>query len=127
MKLIDWERLKGLRRMLVTDRPEPTRQAERIVAMQRDVVLPSKAGVILVVFYYLFLSDWLYEMPTTRSVVQDTLKDYFLVYILCNCLRRACFLLLAAAAAGPVSMAGVHNGVVGWVVYRGADDCHGRF
>ena len=77
--------------MLVTDRPEPTRQAERILAMQRDVVLPSKAGVILVVFYYLFLSDWLYEAPTTRSVVQDTLKEYFLVYLLCNCLGALFF------------------------------------
>ena len=77
--------------MLVTDRPEPTRQAERILAMQRDVVLPSKAGVILVVFYYLFLSDWNYETPTTRLVVQDTLKDYFLVYVLCNCLGALFF------------------------------------
>ena len=51
MKFIDWERLKGLRRLLATDRPEPTQQAERIVAMQRNVVLPSKAGVILVVLY----------------------------------------------------------------------------
>ncbi len=77
--------------MLVTDRPEPTRQAERIVVMQRDVVLPSKAGVILVVLYYLFFSDWLYDMPTTRSVVQDTLKDYFLIYVLCNCLGALFF------------------------------------
>jgi signal transduction histidine kinase len=91
MKLIDWERLKGLRRMLVTDRPEPTRQAERIVAMQRDVVLPSKAGVILVVLYYLFFSDWSYEAPTTRTVVQDTLKEYFLVYVLCNLLGALFF------------------------------------
>jgi len=91
MKLIDWERLKGLRRVLVTDRPEPTRQAERILAMQRDVVLPSKAGVILVVFYYLFLSDWNYETPTTRLVAQDTLKDYFLVYVLCNSLGALLF------------------------------------
>jgi len=91
MKLIDWERFKGLRRMLATDRPEPTRQAERIVAMQRDVVLPSKVGVILVVLYYLFLSDWLYDMPSPRAVVQDTLKDYFLVYILCNCLGALFF------------------------------------
>ena len=71
--------------MLAMGRPEPTRQAERILAMQRDVVLPSKAGVILVVFYYLFLSDWVYDMPTTRLVVQDTVKYYFLVYLLCNC------------------------------------------
>ena len=91
MKFIDWERLKGLRRLLATDRPEPTQQAERIVAMQRNVVLPSKAGVILVVLYYLFYSGWFYEAPTTRSVVQDTLKNYFLVYVLCNLLGAMFF------------------------------------
>jgi signal transduction histidine kinase len=91
MKLIDWERFKGLRRMLATDRPEPTRQAERIVAMQRDVVLPSKVGVILVVLYYLFYSGWFYETPSARAVVQDTLKDFFLVYILCNLLGALFF------------------------------------
>jgi signal transduction histidine kinase len=91
MKLIDWELFKGLRRMLATDRLEPTRQAERIVAMQRDVVLPSKVGVILVVLYYLFYSGWFYETPTTRAVVQDALKEYFLVYILCNLLGALFF------------------------------------
>jgi len=91
MKLIDWERLKGLRQVLTTDRPEPTRQAERILTMQRDVVLPSKAGVILVVLYYLFFSDWFYEIPTPRAVMQDTLKDYVLVYVLCNFLGALLF------------------------------------
>jgi signal transduction histidine kinase len=91
MKLIDWERLKGLRQVLATDQPEPTHQAERIVAMQRDVVLPSKVGVISVVLYYLFYSGWFYEAQTTRSVVQDTLKEYFLVYVLCNFLGALFF------------------------------------
>jgi signal transduction histidine kinase len=100
MKFIDWERLKGLRRMLATDRSEPARQAERIVTMQRDVVLPSKVGVILVVFYYLFLSDWIYETPTTRSVVQDTLKGYFLVYVFCNFLGALFFYFWRRLPAG---------------------------
>ena len=46
MKQIVRDRLKGLRRLLATDRPEPTRQAERIVAMQRDVVLPRSESVV---------------------------------------------------------------------------------
>ncbi len=91
MKQIVRDRLKGLRRLLATDRPEPTQQAERIVAMQRDVVLPSKAGVILVVLYYLFYSGWFYDAPTTRSVVQETLKHYFLVYVFCNFLGALFF------------------------------------
>ena len=56
MKIFDRERFKKLRRLLATDRPEPTQQAERIVAMQRDVVLPSKAGVFLVVLVLSVLS-----------------------------------------------------------------------
>jgi signal transduction histidine kinase len=91
MKIFDWERLKKLRRLLATDRPEPAQQAERIVAMQRDVVFPSKAGVFLVVLYYLFSSGW-FEGPSTQSVVQDTFKIYFLVYLLCNFVGAVCFI-----------------------------------
>jgi signal transduction histidine kinase len=84
MKIITWDWIRQLRRLLATDSPEPSEQAARVVAMQRGVVLPSKAGVILVVLYYLFYSGWFYEAPTTRSVVQDFLKHFFLVYALCN-------------------------------------------
>ena len=37
MKVIDWERIKGLRKMLATSRLKPTRQAERIVAMLQEI------------------------------------------------------------------------------------------
>ncbi len=93
MKILDAEWVGKWRGLLATDRPEPTQQAARIVAVQRDVVLPSKAGVFLVVLYYLFYSGWLYDAPTTRSVVLDTLKDYFRIYLLCNFLGAACFIL----------------------------------
>ena len=92
MKILDGKRFKNLRWLLAEDRPKPAQQAERIVAMQRDVVLPSKAGVLLVVLYYLFYSGWFYEAPTTQSVVMDTLKNFFLVYLLCNLLGAACFI-----------------------------------
>ncbi len=99
MKHIDWDRLKGMPRLLVTDRPEPTEQAARIVAMQRDVVMPSKAGVILVVLYYLFYSDWDFA-PTTRSVVQELLKNYFQIYALCNLVGILFFLNWRRLPAG---------------------------
>jgi signal transduction histidine kinase len=85
MKILDWERLKNLRGLLATERPEPVQQAERIVAIQRDVVLPSKAGVCVVVLGYLFFSGWL-EEPSTRSVVLDTLKHFFEIYLGCTLL-----------------------------------------
>lgn len=90
MKIFDWERLKKLRGLLATDQPEPVQQAERIVAMQRDVVLPSKAGVCLVVLGYLFFSGWL-EEPSTRSVVLETLKHFFEVYLACTLLGSLFF------------------------------------
>jgi signal transduction histidine kinase len=93
MKILDWERFTKLRWLLATDRPEPARQAERIAAMQRDVVLPSKAGVFLVILYYLFYSGWFYEEPSTRSVVQETFQNYFLVYLVCNFLGAVLFVL----------------------------------
>jgi len=92
MKIFDWERFRKLRWLLATDRPEPAQQAERIVAMQRDVVLPSKAGVFLVVLYYLFYSGW-FEGPTTRLVVLETLQNYFLFYLLGNFLGAVGFIL----------------------------------
>lgn len=84
MKSIDWERIKGLRGLLHTKRLEPTQQAARVVAMQRNIVLPSRAGVICAVLYYLFYSGWKYEGGATRLVAQDLLKSYFLAYLACN-------------------------------------------
>jgi signal transduction histidine kinase len=84
MKSIDWERIKGLRKMLATSRLKPTRQAERIVTMQLHLVFPARAGVIAVVLYFLSYSGWSSEVPTTRTVVLETLHGFFLAYILSN-------------------------------------------
>ena len=83
MKIFDWERLKKLRWLLATDRPEPAQQAERIVVVQRDVVLPAKAGVGLVVLGYLLYYGWL-EEQSTRLVVLETIKHYSEVYLGCT-------------------------------------------
>ena len=83
MKIFDWERLKKLRRLLATDRPEPAQQAERIVVVQRDVVLPAKAGVGLVVLGYLLYYGWL-EEQSTRLVVLETIKHYSEIYLGCT-------------------------------------------
>src|SRR5580704_9444991 len=86
MKILDWEWFKKLPGLLATDRPEPARQAERIVAVQRDVVLPSKAGVCLVVLGYLFFTGWFDGEPSTQAVVLETLKHFFEIYLGCTVL-----------------------------------------
>jgi signal transduction histidine kinase len=82
MKIFERERLTKLRGLLATGQPEPRQQAERIVRVQRDVVLPSKAGLSLVVIYYLFYSGWNEEQ--TALLALDTLKKFFLIYLMCN-------------------------------------------
>jgi signal transduction histidine kinase len=81
MKFIDSRWLAGL---FGTPRPEPAEQARRIVAMQRQIVLPAKAGIIAVVLTYIFSSDWLYESPSTYDVALDFLRRGFLTYSVCN-------------------------------------------
>ena len=84
MKLANWHWAQGIWKLLATRRLEPTRQAERIVTVQLNIVLPAKAGVIAVVLYYVFLSGWAYEVESIRQTVQEALKWYLFVYIFCN-------------------------------------------
>lgn len=93
MKFIEWEHFKGLRQMFAPGRREPTRQAARIVVMLRNIVLPAKLGIVLVVLYFLFYSGWSYDVPTLRSVWQDTLKGFFPIYVLCNAAAYVCLRL----------------------------------
>ena len=82
--MFGWERwFSRWRGLLATDRPEPAQQAGRIVKVLRDVVLPAKVGLCLVVLYYFFSGSQASEL-TARSVAVDTLKKYTVVYLLCN-------------------------------------------
>ena len=76
---------------LLSFRPEPEQQAQRIVNMQLRIVLPAKAGVIGVVLFYVFTSQWIQEAPSAHNVALDFLKRYFVIYSLCNLVAGAMF------------------------------------
>src|SRR5881227_1633579 len=80
MKFFDSRWIQGL----LTFRPEPEQQARRIVNMQLRVVLPAKAGIIAVILYYVFTSDWSQEAASEHDIALDYLKKYFLLYSACN-------------------------------------------
>lgn len=80
MKFLESQWSKGL----LTFRPEPEQQAQRIVKMQLHVVLPAKAGIIAVILYYVFTTAWNQEAPSAHDVALDFLKRYFLIYSACN-------------------------------------------
>jgi signal transduction histidine kinase len=93
MKVIDWPWVKGLSRLLTTRRLEPTQQARRIVAIQLNIVLPVKAGLAAVVFYYLFHTVLPYEVTNARGVANETLQRYFLIYVACNAVAAVILVL----------------------------------
>ena len=60
-----WQWLKRLPATLSAARPEPAEHAERILTLQRNVLMPVRLLVVAFVFYYL------YNTPALRRVVDD--------------------------------------------------------
>ncbi len=93
MKPGPWQWLKTFPGLLAAPRPDPVRQAELIVSVQQRIVLPVKAGVLAFVLYYVFSSGWLGGPLNMETVVLQTLRNYFLVYVFCNAVAVVVFFL----------------------------------
>jgi signal transduction histidine kinase len=106
MKFKQWQRVKWFPRLLTMPVPEPVQQASRILAMQRNIVLPARAMVTAAVFYYLFYKRWMSNPETPREVVLEVLQWYFIFYILFNAVTAALLVLKRFPA-----------GLVQWVVF----------
>lgn len=72
---------------------EPAQQASRILAMQRNIMLPVRAMVTIVVFYYLFYSHWIVAASETEVVVLETLQKFFIFYVIFNIIATILLLL----------------------------------
>lgn len=91
MKPDPWQWLKTFPGLFAAPRPEPFRQAERIVGVQRRIVLPVKVGVVTVALYSVFSYDWLTGMPNTQLVEWQALKGFFPFYVVCNVIAAVVF------------------------------------
>ena len=74
--------LKRVVELLAVERTEPIRREERIVAIQRHIVLPIRLLVSGLVFYFYFASPWLLEAVKTYDVVFETAQNIFASYAL---------------------------------------------
>jgi hypothetical protein len=107
MNLTYWQRLKRAPRLLAMPVAEPAEQASRILSIQRNILLPIRFLVALVVFYYLFIA--LPEKPDTvaertaslHGNVLETVQHYFIFYISFNAIA-AILLILRRFPAGLV-------------------------
>jgi len=77
-----WQRLKRLRVLLRVPRPEPELHAERIVALQRHIVIPARLVAVAVAFYQLYEKPWVANDLTTYAVLFDTFRMIFSAYAL---------------------------------------------
>jgi signal transduction histidine kinase len=91
MKSGPWQWLKTFPGLLAAPRPDPLRQAELIVSVQRRIVLPVRAGLLAIVLYYVFSAGWLNGPLGMETVVLQTLRDFYLVYVFCNIVAAIIF------------------------------------
>ena len=82
MKSGPWQWLKRLRGLLAVLPPEPAAHAERIVALQRHIVIPARLVAVAVAFYQLYEKPWVANEDTTYFVLFGTFEKIFRAYAL---------------------------------------------
>lgn len=91
MKSGSWQLLKGLPALLAAPRPDPARQAQLIISMQRRIVLPVRSVVVAVVLYYVFSVSWAGGPPSTQTVIFEALRSFLILYVICNVIAAVIF------------------------------------
>ena len=69
MKFGAWQWLKRLPATLGAARPEPKEQAERILTLQRNIIMPARLLAVAFVFYYLYNTPWLSKVVSDYGVI----------------------------------------------------------
>jgi signal transduction histidine kinase len=92
MRFFRWEALRALPDLLRLQNPDLQQHAARIRYMERNVALPVKAAVALVLGYYLFYSNWFEgasnvirdDVTLPRAIALETIRRFFLIYVVLN-------------------------------------------
>ena len=102
-----WRWLKRLAGLLAVPRPESAESAQRIVALQRHVILPARLLVLLAVYFQLYSSRWLGVVVTTYAVVFETILNVFDAYAMLILAATVLFFVVRRFPAG----------IVQWIVF----------
>jgi len=87
---LGWQKIKRLPQILDLRVPPPDVQLSRIRTMERNIGLPVKAAVLLVLIHYFFLSNWLDTVISGRirvapqERVLQLIPPVFLAYVVIN-------------------------------------------
>lgn len=72
-----WQRLQ---RLLRTTIPETTDMAHRIRVVERNIVLPAKAAMLLILAHSFQFSPWIQQVSIALEVGIETTKSFYWVY-----------------------------------------------
>ena len=84
MKLFRWKSLGKLLDLLKEAEPPPEQMAFRLQAVERDIILPVKGIFALLLCYSFFVSRWFEDVTIPRSVAQQIIERFFLLYLAIN-------------------------------------------
>jgi len=84
IKSKSWPILQKLRELLQETKPQPEDLALRLKTVERDIILPVKAVLLLILAYYLYFSSWFEDVPLPQSVGQQIIERFFLIYLVLN-------------------------------------------
>ncbi|MEO8427259.1 MAG: ATP-binding protein [Verrucomicrobiota bacterium] len=79
-----WQKFKRLSALLPTPATDTAYQASRLRFMERDIGLPVKLVVWLLLYYYLFLSTWFEGLSEVGDLTLKTVHQFFLGYLVIN-------------------------------------------
>lgn len=71
-------------RILVMPAIEPSRQIQRILSVERDIVLPTKLVLVVFLFFAVFHADWFQQLPEPLMMsdfVRLILNTFFVAYV----------------------------------------------
>jgi signal transduction histidine kinase len=71
----------------------------RLCMVERNIMLPIKLGLILVVLRFLFFSAEVYPSPHSRAVALDTVRFFFVIYLL---ITVGCSIMIAGIRTLPL-------------------------
>src|SRR2546428_6048377 len=85
MNLSRWPAYQKLRDLLKETAPEPEQMRSRLLVIERDIILPIKAVVVgLLLYSGLFFPHLFVDVTTPRSVAQEVIHRFFLIYLIFN-------------------------------------------
>jgi signal transduction histidine kinase len=81
-----------LARLLVAPTVEPSQRAVRIQAVEKDVILPLRLLLIIILGGFFFMSHWSDVPDQPRGLGHTLFQYYFWVYLAANIAAGACFI-----------------------------------